>query len=347
MSATDARPQRRMQIGLSLTNQHPTGKDLMVGMDEQIRMLHAIRDGGWDTAWVAQHYLTNDVVMPQPLPYLARLAPEAGDLRLGIGIMLLALQNPVDVAESVATLDVICRGRLIFGAGLGYRDEEYDAFGIPRTQRVTRFEENLRLVKALWTEERVDADLPWCRLRGARPAIRPVQQPHPPIWMAANGDAAVRRAAKLADAWMVNPHAALETIRRQLTLFDAVRGEYDRPEPTERPAIREIFCAKDRATALELAAPYLGAKYKVYAGWGQDKALPGNVSFAIPFEQLAADRFVIGSPQDCLDQLLPWRDELGIDHFVFRTHWAGMPVESALQSINLLTAEVVPVLRGG
>src|SRR5579871_3751177 len=123
-----------VQVGMMFTNQHPVGRDMVTGLDEQIAMLHAIRDGGWDSAWVAQHYLSDGMSMLQPLPYLARLAPEAGEMRLGVGIQLLALQNPVDVAESIATLDVICRGRLIWGVGLGYRPEEYDAFAVSLKQ---------------------------------------------------------------------------------------------------------------------------------------------------------------------------------------------------------------------
>lgn len=333
-------------FGIVLTNQHPVGSDPVRGLDEQIRMLHAARDAGWDSAWVAQHYLSEGVTMLQPLPYLARLVPEAGDMRLGIGIMLLALQNPLDVAESVATMDVITRGRLTFGVGLGYRDEEYNAFGIERRRGVRRFEANLRAVRDLWTHERVELDLPWCKLDGARLSVYPVQQPHPPIWMAANNDRAVQRAAAMSDAWLINPHATLETIRRQLALFQQTRADAGLPPVTEQPAIREVFCAATRTEAMERAAPYLGAKYQVYAHWGQDKAMPGAESFDRPFAELLADRFIIGTPQDCIAALLPWRDELHVDHFILRTHWSGMPVESALDSIRLLSKEVLPAVRG-
>ncbi|MBI3977206.1 MAG: LLM class flavin-dependent oxidoreductase [Chloroflexi bacterium] len=334
-----------MRVGLFLTNQHPLGTNMVAALDEQIRMVRCARDNGWDSVWVGHHYLTETMAMLQPVPYLARLAPEAGELTLGLGILLLALLNPVHVAETVASLDVVCRGRFVFGVGLGYRDVEYGAFGIPRGERVRRFEENLRVVQALWAEDRVDVDLPWCSLRGVSLAIRPVQRPRPPIWVAANNDRAVERAARLGDTWMINPHAALETIRRQLKLFWTARAACGRHQPDELPAMKEVFCARDRRTALDLARPYLGSKYRTYAAWGQDRALPGGESFDVPFEQLEDHRFVIGSPEDCLRQLLPWRDELGVDHLIFRTHWSGMPVETALGSMDLLSREVIPALR--
>ena len=93
--------------------------------------------------------------------------------------------------------------------------------------------------------------------------IRPVQKPHPPIWIAANSDNAVRRAARLGDTWYINPHATLQTNLRQLALFTEERKKHGKPFPGEIPCRREIFCARDRRTALEMAGPYISEKYPV------------------------------------------------------------------------------------
>lgn len=334
-----------VRVGITLTNQHPIGSDLVAGLDGQLHLLRTARDHGWDSVFAAQHHLSTSVTHIQPLPYLARLAAEAGDMRVGIGIHLLALHNPVDTAENYASLDVVCRGRLIFGVGLGYRQVEYDALGVSAEQKVRRFEENLRIVAALWSGEPVHADLPWCRLDGVRSTFLPAQRPRPPIWMAANSDNAVRRAARTADTWLINPHATIDTIQRQLKIFHAERDAAGRGPVTELPAVREVYCAPTRERALEIAEPYLANKYRVYAEWGQDTVMPDKESFRIPYQELAKGRFVVGSPEDCLEQLLPWRDRLGVNHFVFRTDWAGMPAEDAARSVELLSREVVPVLR--
>ncbi|MQA85534.1 MAG: LLM class flavin-dependent oxidoreductase [Streptosporangiales bacterium] len=334
-----------VRFGITLTNQHPLGSDQVAGLEAQLRLLHAVRDHGWDSVFAAQHHLSTSFTHIQPLPYLARLAADAGDMNVGIGIHLLALHNPVETAESYASLDAACGGRLIFGVGLGYRQVEYDAFGVPAGEKVRRFEENLRIVTALWSGEPVHADLPWCRLDGVRSTFLPTQRPRPPIWMAANSDNAVRRAARTADTWLINPHATIETIQRQLKLFDAEREAAGRGPVTELPAAREIYCAPTRERALELAMPYLANKYQVYAEWGQDTVMPDRESFRVPYEELEKGRFIVGSPDDCLEQLLPWRDKLGVNHFVFRTDWAGMPVDDAIRSVDLLSREVLPVLR--
>ena len=333
------------KFGLLVTNQQAIDRDQLTALDEQVALVHAIRDRGWDSVFAAQHHLSESFAHIQPLPYLGRLAAEAGDMRVGVGIHLLALHNPVDVAENFASLDIVTGGRLIFGVGLGYREVEYDAFGVPSDKKVRRFVENLRIVTELWEGEEVHADLPWCRLDGVRASLRPVQRPRPPIWMAANADAAVKRCARLADTWIINPHATFETIQRQLGLFSEERAARDRGPVEELPLIREVFCASTRERAIEQAQPYLAHKYEVYSDWGQDKVMPDQESFRMPYEELAQSRFIVGSPEDCIEQLLPWQNELGVNHFVFRTNWAGMPVESALSSIALLSEEVIPALR--
>jgi alkanesulfonate monooxygenase SsuD/methylene tetrahydromethanopterin reductase-like flavin-dependent oxidoreductase (luciferase family) len=340
-TAAAARP---VQIGLYLTNQHPVGADMVSALDGQIRLLHRARDDGWDSVWSGQHFLPT-MAMTQPVPFLARLAAEAGEMRVGLGILLLALANPLDVAETFASMDVVCGGRFTLGVGLGYRDVEYRAFGIDRRERIRRFAENLRLVEALWTGDEVTADLPWCRLDGASLTIRPVQRPRPPLWMAADNDAAVERAARSADTWIINPHATTSTIARQLELFDLARRDAGRQPVHELPAIKEVVCGPTRERALEMAKPYLTVKYEAYRAWGQDAALPAGETFDLPFERLLEERFVIGTPEDCLRELTGWRDQLGVDHFIFRTFWAGMPVETAMQSMELLSREVVPALR--
>jgi len=330
-----------MKVGLFLTNQQRIGTDQVAALEEQIAMVHAARDAGWTSIHAGQHYLSTGMTHIQPLPYLARLAAESGDMQIGMGILLLPLQNPVDVAENFASLDVVTRGRLIFGVGMGYREPEYAAFGVDPKDKVRRFESNLDVILRLWAGEAVDADLPWCRLEGAELNLLPVQRPRPPVWMAANADRAVARAARMADAWMINPHAALSTVSRQVELYRDARREAGKDAGEPLPLMREIFCAKNRRTAVEKAAPYIAEKYSAYASWGQDKVMPDKESFEMAYEQLAADRFIVGSPEDCIEALEPWLG-LGVGHLVLRTHWAGLPVDDSLESIRLLSSEVLP-----
>ncbi|MFA7249381.1 MAG: LLM class flavin-dependent oxidoreductase [Dehalococcoidia bacterium] len=335
-----------MKVGLFLTNQHRRGRDMVAALEEQLVMTRHARDHGWASLFSGQHYLNEgDSQQLQIVPFLARLSAEAGDMTVGLGVLLLNLHNPVYVAETVASLDVITGGRLVFGVGLGYREVEFDAFAVPRGRRVARFEECLEVVKRLWTEDAVTYASDTCRLDGVTMNLRPVQQPHPPIWIAANSDAAVERAARLGDTWFVNPHSTTATHLRQLALYRQARRSLGRPMPEELPVIKELFCARDRRTALEMCAPYLDAKYRTYFDWGQDRAMPRDESFDRAFGDLLEDRFVLGSPEECFEQLRPYWEQMGVNHLIIRTHWAGMPLETALHSMRLISEELIPALR--
>jgi alkanesulfonate monooxygenase SsuD/methylene tetrahydromethanopterin reductase-like flavin-dependent oxidoreductase (luciferase family) len=335
-----------MKVGLFITNQQYLRTDLVSALEEQYLMVRHARDAGWDSLFSGQHYLNEgDNQQLQLVPFLARLMAEAGEMTCGLGILLINLHNPVYVAETVASLDVIARGNFVFGVGLGYRDVEFDAFGVPKGQRVKRFEDCLQVVQRLWTEEAVSFESEYCTLRNVRMNIRPVQKPRPPIWFAADNDAAIRRAARLGDNWFINPHATVATIRRQVALYREELGKLNKPLPAVRPAIKEVFCARDRATALELAGPYLAGKYADYAKWGQDKAMPAEETFDQGFDDLLKDRFALGSPEEIFEQLRPYWEELGVNHLIVRTHWAGMPVATALSSMRLISSELLPALR--
>jgi alkanesulfonate monooxygenase SsuD/methylene tetrahydromethanopterin reductase-like flavin-dependent oxidoreductase (luciferase family) len=136
---------------------------------------------------------------------------------------------------------------------------EFDAFAVPRGQRVRRFEQCLEVVKRLWTEDNVSSENDICKLTNVTMTCRPIQQPHPPIWLAANNDRAVKRAARLGDSWFVNLHATIPEITRQLALYHAElagmsatnscaragasRSEFPNfPDALERHAARPCTC---------------------------------------------------------------------------------------------------------
>ena len=334
-----------MKFGLIVSKQHPPGVSMVDRFREHVQQVRAARDAGFDLIVMGQHYLSTPFQEIQTMPALARLAAEAGTMRVGATVLLLPLLNPVDVAEQVATLDIITEGRFIFGAGLGYREEEYEAFGIQGKERVPRFLECLEVVKRLWTEEEVTHHGRYFHLTRARLVAKPVQKPHPPVWFAANNDGAVQRAAKMADAWVINPHAHLAILQRQMTLYRNALRDAGKPPAAEVPLIKELYVAPDRKSAIQECRPFLEAKYKAYNAWGQDKALPEGDSFDVGFEELIRDRFVIGDPDDCVRELKRYVEALGVNCFIFRIQWPGMEQAKVLRTIKLLAERVMPAFR--
>lgn len=335
-----------VKAGIMLSNQQREGTDMVGALEEQLMMLRLARDGGWDSYFCGQHYLNEGGNQGlQMVPYLARLAADAGDMTLGVGLLLAPLHNPVYTAETIATLDVISRGNMVFGVGLGYRSAEFDAFGVRQGQRVQRFEECLTVAKRLWTEDKVSYESDTCILKDAHLSLRCVQRPHPPIWFAAKHANAIRRAAQLGDCLYHSPKATLATHKERLTLYKEELRRAGKPMPSENPCRIEIYCAKSRAAAMALGAPYITEKYQAYAKWESDKAMPAHERIDKSFEDLVQDRFVIGSPEDCWNQLTPYIEELGVTHFVFRTHFLGMPVSNAVASMRLMSEELLPALH--
>jgi alkanesulfonate monooxygenase SsuD/methylene tetrahydromethanopterin reductase-like flavin-dependent oxidoreductase (luciferase family) len=334
-----------MEFGLQLNSQHPATenmRDRLQEILEQVRLAQAV---GFHSIVAPQHYLPAPFQMLQPLPLLARMAAEAQQMRLIAGIMLLSLQHPVALAEEIGTLDAICNGQFTLGIALGYRDAEFQAFGVAKTAAVPRLIEVLTVLKRLWTEEQVTHQGRFFTIPGVTLTTRPVQRPHPPIWMGADSDPAVRRAARLADTWYINPHAKLETLARQMALYREVLAQRGKPFPQEIPIRRELFVAKDRDTALRTCMPYLERKYRTYVSWGQSGALPKEDTLDLPFDELRDQRFIIGSPDDCVEQLRLYHQRLGANHFLLRVQWAGMPQKQVLEAITLVGEHIIPHLR--
>jgi alkanesulfonate monooxygenase SsuD/methylene tetrahydromethanopterin reductase-like flavin-dependent oxidoreductase (luciferase family) len=334
-------------FGIQLCDQHPAEDDQHARFLDLVEQVRLARDLGFNTIVAGQHFLSDPLAMLQTIPVLSRLAAEAGDMRLGTCVLLLGLSNPVMAAEQVATLDVITGGRTVMGAALGYRDVEFDAFGVPRDQRVKRFETNLDVVTRLLRGERVTVDEPHCRLDDVAMTLRPLQQPSPPVWIGANSDKALQRVATHADTWVINPHARLETLERQVReVYRPALAALDKPFPDELPIRREIFVAEDRETAMRQAAPWLLEKYKTYRSWGQDKVLADDDEFHAEAEELFTDRFILGSPEDCIAEIDRYCEQLGTTEFIVRVQWPGMPNELALENIRRIGETLIPHYAG-
>ena len=130
-----------------------------------------------------------------------------------------------------------------------------------------------------------------------------------------------------------------------MEIYKSALRKSGKSAPKELPIAKEVFCAKDKKTAMELAGPYLFGKYQNYAKWGQDKVMPENESFDQEFEDLVKGRFILGSPEECYEELRPYWEEFGMNHLIIRTHWIGMPAKLSLDSMEMMSKELFPELR--
>ena len=335
----------QIQFGLMLRAQFPAGDDMQARFAELVEQARLADRLGFASITKGMHYSATPWRDLQQFPFLSRIMADAPRLRLNFGLVLLPLHKPIDIAEQIATVDVMSGGKAIFGCAIGYRDVEYLAFGTTAKERVRRFEENLGAIKRLWTEDVVDMQGSHFTLDGASVGTKPVQKPHPPIWIGANADPAIRRAARLGDCWYVNPHNRIDSIVRQVEVYKRALDEFNKPFPKEFPARREVFVARSREEAIRQCAPYLGAKYQAYAQWGQNQVMPDGDDIAVEFDELIRDRFLLGSPDEVAGQILTLHRETGINHLIMSCQWPGMPQSLALDELSMLAEEVFPRVR--
>ncbi len=334
-----------MKLGIYLNLQHPESDDPARRFAEAVEQTRLIRSLGFDSLWVGEHHVTPGFHYFPQLPALQRLAAEAEGLMLGTNLILLPLHNPVELAEIGAFLDVISGGKFLLGVGLGYRPEEFAVFGVPLSQRVSRLTEGLEIIRRLWTEDHVTHNGRHWQFSDATIRPRPLQSPRPPILVGAQVDAAIARAARIADGWLLVPVPTLDEIAKQMTLFTSARVAAGLPPSRHLVRLIEVGCAPDEETAYRRIAPYLLEKYAAYASWGL-----GGVTFekeAAPEAQLrrlAKDRFCIGTPAQVVEALVA-QHRAGIGHLTMRMSWPGMGQAAILESLELLGREVLPEVR--
>src|SRR5437763_128259 len=170
-----------MQLGIYLNSQHPESDDPARRLAETLEQVRLIRALGFDSIWAGEHHATPGFHFFPQMALLQRIAAEADGLWIGTNVNLLPLHNPIELAEVGAFMDVITGGKFLLGVGLGYRPEEFQIFGIPMSERVSRFTEAVEIIRRLWSEDRVTRSGRHWQFSDATDAQRPLRAPRRPI----------------------------------------------------------------------------------------------------------------------------------------------------------------------
>lgn len=179
---------------------------------------------GFRDLWVTNNTVDRQAHCLDSLTLLSYLAGFTTRIRLGVSVLVLPHYHPVHVAHQVASLDFLSGGRAVLGVALG-RPDHYQDFQVPVEHRVSRFTEQLALIRALWTEPRVDFEGEFFQLHDARLTPKPLQLPHPPVWIGAAHPNAIRRAVRLGNGWTSAGGSDTASFREGV---EQVREELDR-----------------------------------------------------------------------------------------------------------------------
>ena len=298
---------------------------------------------GFHSVWMEEHHAVTDHYWPSPLTVLAGYATRTSAMTLGTDIVVAAFHHPVRLAEDVAMLDVMSNGRVVLGIAIGYKPDEFALYGVDLEKRGARFEEQLAIMKGLWTQETVSFKGRYYTVDG-RIEPKPVTKPHPPLWIGGWGDITLRRAATLADNWIPGPTADLKRLLAGKKQFLANRAAAGKTSPiTEWPLTRDVIIADTDRKARELAEQHIMISYrKEYAGGWKHPFI--DASIATDLDKLMEDRFIIGGPDQVVPKIKKFIADYGMTHLICRTFFPGMPHAHIMRELELLAKEVIPAL---
>lgn len=331
---------------LPCTQDPPSGTNMGRVIDEIIAEAQAAEASGWDGCFLTEHHQQEDGYLPNPLLLAGLVGMKTERIKVGTCVLLMPLHHPVHVAEDCAVIDRATKGRLVLSVGVGYQPQDFDAFEIPITERATRTEEAIDIIRKSWTGERFSFEGKHFHYRDTLITPGPSQRSGPPIWMASWTPVGLRRAGRLADGWIADPVQSLEVIKDYATRYRAAAEKAGR-----KPYIclmRDAVLAGSMADAEAASEPtmYTHRFYFQYDAYVQDEHIkdvktPEELSFGIA----AKERLIVGSSEDCLEQLQMWKEAIQPDYLIMRFRQPGGPShENTLQAIRTFGEKVIPKL---
>jgi probable F420-dependent oxidoreductase len=314
-------------------------------IDEMATQCAVAEDLGYASVFVGHHRFTPGFSRfgAHPLVVLSAVAERTERIRLGTSIHLLPTQHPLDVAEEFASLDVLSNGRLIFGPGLGYRQYEYDPVERPYHERGALFSECLEVVQRVWAEESVSYHGKYFHFDDVTLTPRPVQAPRPPIWVGANSDAGMRRAARLADGWIVGFADRLPRLAPRLAEYRALAAENGRSSQVCLMRLVGIGASRDDVEqdwlpgVLDMLRGYRRAQAPAETNDAQADRMRAAGRGQASLTDLGDDMFIAGTPEDCIRSIQRCVDETACDHILVSV--GGSDPRAALR---LFAREVIP-----
>jgi probable F420-dependent oxidoreductase len=260
---------------------------------------------GFESLWAWDHVLLGvEPAFPilDSITMLGAVAARTRRIKLGTGVLVLPLRNPVVAAKALGSLDVISGGRLVLGVAAGWYAREFDAVGVPFKQRGRQFERNLDILLRLWTEERVTLRADEFNLREAVMVPRPAQRPRPPVLIGGYVDAVLRRAGTVGDGWLTYFYTP-ESFSRGWEKVKAFAREAGRDPGRLRSTNQlAIYVGRSREETAADMRQWLQTEWDT-AAWSES----------------TIEHAVHGSPAECVEQLRA-HVRTGVDRLVLIPH---------------------------
>ena len=326
--------------------------------DSALEQMLAAESLGYHSVWIAEHHFNDYGLCPAPPVLASFLAARTTTLRLGMGVSLLPLHHPIDLAEQLAVLDVVSGGRLDVGIGRGGSLQDYQTFRSERADARLRVEEGIALMQQCWSGAPFDFDGRFHSAEALHVRPRPVQRPHPPLFIAANSEDSVLSAARLGLPTQSSFFVALDELRRRRDRYRETARAVGRSDgeidDLERRSwgMRVVHVAPDREEALRAAEPAFMSYQRKMAVLRSDAA-GGTVPNSFDrsrmrlraFQEYLDDGWAhVGTPAEVRDGLQQYLDVTGYHNVLLVMALPGLPTALALRSMRLFVDEIAPAL---
>jgi natural product biosynthesis luciferase-like monooxygenase protein len=348
-----------MEFGVLNFFEHPAGgKTEHRIFKEQADTLRAAEELGFDYIWAPEHHFTEYGFCASPMLTLAAMASVTKRVRLGSAVVVLPFNDPVRVAEEGAMVDLMSDGRLDLGVGRGFQPVEFRGFGVDQARSHEMFDEALQIIERAWTEETVSFTGKHFKIDEHAVRPRPIQQPHPPIWLAAvnapSFEMAGMRGYNLLCTLVPGFHNPLTADYLQ-TYRTALRGGGHDAAKKQIGALCMVYCADTTEQARQdFGGPVLWyfrmmEKHIAFAGRKSDYEEYEKVrryAHTVDWDELLQTRaYVCGNPAQCVKQIEEMREQYGFTQLICWTRLAGLDHRKVLRSMELFSRDVLPHFR--
>jgi natural product biosynthesis luciferase-like monooxygenase protein len=352
-----------MQFGMLHLLENPAGKSERQIVGEQMAILRAAEDLGFDSVWPAEHHFSEYGYCVSTAMMLAALSQVTTRIRLGTGIVVLPFHNPIRVAEEFALLDLMSDGRVDLGVGRGYQPHEFRGYGVDQTKSRGLFNEAVEIIVQAWTQDRVNYSGVHFDVRDVPVRPKPLQQPHPPIWMAALSPESFVQAGRWGFNLLCAPvfgfygTSALENIRASR---EALRAGGHDPATRQIAALCMVYVADSAAQAARdfgdpviwyyrtfskyIAPPPGEPAIKTYEPYTGVR----DLAAAVTWEQLQqAGAVICGTPEECVERISQLHALFGFTTLLCWTRLGGLDHQKVLRSMALMEQRVIPHFKHG
>jgi alkanesulfonate monooxygenase SsuD/methylene tetrahydromethanopterin reductase-like flavin-dependent oxidoreductase (luciferase family) len=264
---------------------------------------------------------------------------------LGVAVAVLPLNNPLHVAESYSMVDVVSNGRLDFGIGKGSEPIEYVRFGARREEATQRMIEGTEILRQAWSDEPVNFHGEFFNFDNVRVLPKPVQRPHPPIWVGATRtEETFRWAGENGFNLMTIPfvHPSMAALRRLVEIYrEALRRAGHDSSTRQILAKFHLYVSDSLEQGIREASPYMKNYSAIHAAVDPNRKLTSRDIVS----DMERGFIIVGDPRRCVDTIRRWQEEAGLTTFSFTFHFGGMPQEMALKNIRLFAERIMPALE--